>query len=298
MNMSNTNKQSFLLAALLLLSGLLSGCIREDNTDCPRPFRLFVKAVDIDLQDITESGEVTQVILFVYNEKGELIQSVELDADHIKSRKPINIELPYPGFESLTFIAWGNVNESVSFDKSNPEVVLKEAGAGLANSPSDLFYGTLDVPVEYGGIEYAGDQTVVIHRKTSQVVITANGLKKWNQNKEGEYTYRLTESHNTIDGNGNLVGPMVGYNPTATMDANGNMVAVPFRTFPTTGGKTYTLEILFNGEVIYSATQGTDGVKFVPETGRLLNIFIDFRAEVSIYVAISPWDVVHQFVIM
>lgn len=70
MKKSNTNKQSFILAALLLLSGLLSGCIREDNTDCPRPFRLFVKAVDIDLQDITESGEVKQVFLFVYNEKG------------------------------------------------------------------------------------------------------------------------------------------------------------------------------------------------------------------------------------
>lgn len=298
MNKSNTNKQSFILAALLLLSGLLSGCIREDNTDCPRPFRLFVKAVDIDLQDITESGEVKQVFLFVYNEKGELIQSIELDADFIKNRKAVPIELPYPGFEALHFVAWGNVNDDVNFDKSDLDVTLKDIGAGIAGSPSDLFYGTLNVPVEYGGIEAAGDQTVVIHRKTSQVVITANGLKKWNGNKDGEYTYRLTESHNTIDGKGELTGPMVGYNPNAVMDINGNLGAAPFRTFPTTGGKTYTLEILYNGEVIYSATEGTDGVKFVPEVGRLLNIYIDFRAEVGIYVAISPWDVVHQFVVI
>lgn len=298
MNMSNTNKQSIILAALLLLSGLLGGCIREDNTDCPRPFRLFVKAIDIDLNDITESGEVKQVFLFVYNEKGELIQSVELDANHIKSRKPINIELPYPGFEKLHFVAWGNVNDEVNFNKSDLNVTLKDKGAGIASSPSDLFYGTLDVTVEYGGIEYAGDQTVVISRKTSQVVITANGLKAWNGNKEGTYTYRLSESHNTIDVDGNLTGPMVGYNPNAAMDSNGNLGASPFRTFPTTGGKTYTLEILFNGEVIYTATQGTDGVKFVPETGKLLNIYLDFRAEVGVYVMITPWDVVHQFVIM
>lgn len=298
MNMSNTNKQSIILAALLLLSGLLGGCIREDNTDCPRPFRLFVKAIDIDLKDITESGEVKQVFLFVYNEKGELIQSVELDANHVKSRKPINIELPYPGFEKLYFVAWGNVNDEVDFDKNDLDVKLKDKGAGIAGSPSDLFYGTLDVAVEYGGLEYAGDQTVVISRKTSQVVITANGLKAWNGNKEGAYTYRLTESHNTIDGSGNLTGAMVGYNPASSMDANGNLGAAPFRTFPTTGGKTYTLEILFNGEVIYTATQGTDGVKFVPETGKLLNIYLDFRAEVGVYVMITPWDVVHQFVIM
>lgn len=298
MNMSNTNKQSIILAAILLLSGLLGGCIREDNTDCPRPFRLFVKAIDIDLNDITESGEVKQVFLFVYNEKGELIQSVELDANHVKSRKPINIELPYPGFEKLYFVAWGNVNDEVDFDKNDLDVKLKDKGEGIAGSPSDLFYGTLDVAVEYGGLEYAGDQTVVISRKTSKVVITANGLKAWNGNKEGAYTYRLTESHNTIDGSGNLTGAMVGYNPASNMDANGNLGAAPFRTFPTTGGKTYTLEILFNGEVIYSATQGTDGVKFVPEVGKLLNIYLDFRAEVGVYVMITPWDVVHQFVIM
>lgn len=297
MNKSNTKKHSFLLASVLLLSALLGGCnIREDNTDCPRPFRLFVKAIDIDLQDITDSGEVESVSLFVYNELGELIQAIELDANHIKSRKPIAIEIPYPGFKSLNFVAWGNVNDQVSFDKSNLGVTLKNSAEGVANSPSDLFYGTLNVGLEYGGLEYAGDQTIVISRKTSQVVITANGLKQWNGNKEGVYSYRIFESHNSYNGNGELFGNMVSYKPNSQLDSNGNMVASLFRTFPTTDNKTYTLEILFNGEVIYTATKGTDGKPFVPQVGRVLNIFLEFTSQISIQVMVTPWNVVHQFV--
>ena len=297
MNNSNTKKQSFLLASIILLAGLVGSCnIREDYTDCPRPFRLFVQAVDIDLQDITESGEIESVSLFVYNELGELIQSIELDANHIKSRRPIAIEIPYPGFNSLTFVAWGNVNDKVSFNKSNLDVGLKNVEDGSANSPSDLFYGTLNVGLEYGGLDYAGDQTIVISRKTSQVVITANGLKKWNGNKEGVYSYRLSESHSSYNNKGQLFGDMVSYKPNSNLDSNGNMVSSLFRTFPTTDSKTYTLEILFNGEVIYTATKGSDGKPFVPEVGRVLNIYIDFTAQKNIQVVITQWNVVHQFV--
>ena len=57
------------------------------------------------------------------------------------------------------------------------------------------------------------------------------------------------------------------------------------------------LDILFNGEVIYTATKGSDGKPFIPEAGRLLNIIIDFGAtKPAIIVKVTPWNVVYQYV--
>lgn len=306
--MNNTNKYGFLLMAALLLTGLLSSCLKENFDDCPRPFRLFIQAVDADRNDITSSGEVERVILFVFNENQQIVDAVEVNAAKVKDREPVDIHLDYPGHESLTFVAWANIDQSVDFpvtasvkELSDLYVRLKSASANkiegaLMQPPCDLFYGTLSVPVEYGGYEPAGDQTVVISRKTSQVIISAYSLKQWNQHKEGAYTFELRESHNSYDKEGNLSGNMAGYQPASNMDANGNLLAPIFRTFPTTGGKSYTLSILYNGEVIYTADKGSDGTPFVPETGRLLNIIIDFRAEISIKVVVTPWNQVFQYV--
>lgn len=300
--MSNTNKFRFIVMAALLVTGLLSSCIKEDNTDCPRPFRLFIKAVDADEKDITESGDVQQAILFVFNENGQIVDAVALTAEQIKSRKPIDIKLEYPGHKALKFVVWAN-NSGVDFPQSASVQQLTELFAklksqnGTAQSPSDLFHGELDVPVEMGGIEPAGDQTVIIRRKTAQVTIKAIGLKLWNQNKEGTYTFRLKESPDTYNQNGKLTGNKVHYLPAATM-TDGTLSAPLFLTYPTESNQPFTLEILYNGEVIYTAAKGSDGVAFIPQVGRVLNIIIDFRAEVSIKAVVTPWNVVYQYVVI
>ena len=78
---------------------------------------------------------------------------------------------------------------------------------------------------------------------------------------------------------------------------DGTLTAPVFKTYPNGTGQSFSLEILFNGEVIYSTNKGADGKAFVPEVGRLLNIIIDFRAEVSVMSVITPWGVVHQYVV-
>lgn len=308
--MNITNKYGFLLVAALLLTGLLSSCLKENFDDCPRPFRLFIQAIDADLNDITSTGEVDRVILFVFNENHQVVDAIELNEAQVTSRQPVPIELSYPGHQSLTFVAWGNVDESVEFPatasvKQLTDLYMRlkltsapksQTRGAIAQSPCDLFHGTLNVPIEYGGLEPAGDQTIVIARKTSQVAISAYGLKRWNQNKEGEYTYELRESNDGYDKDGNLTGSMVGYQPAANMDENGHLHTSRFQTLPTSGGKSYTLYILYNGEIIYTADKGSDGKPFVPDVGRLLNIIIDFRAGIGIKVIITPWDQVFQYV--
>jgi len=306
--MSNTNKYGLLLIAVLLLTGLLSSCLKENFDDCPRPFRLFIKAIDADQNDITASGEVERVILFVFDENQQIVDALELNANAVKSREAVNIALDYPGHRSLKFVAWGNIDGSVEFPekasvKQLSDLYLKlknisatKATSAVAQTPPDLFHGSLDVPVEYGGLEQASDQTVTITRRTSQVTVSAYAVKAWNGGKEGSYTFELHESNNGFDMACNLSGGMTGYRPQTQMDENGNLFAPLFQAIPTPGGKSYTLSILYNGEIIHSADRGNDGTPFIPEVGRLLNIIIDFRAEVSIKSIITPWNQVFQYV--
>lgn len=302
--MNKRHKYYLLTLTALLIAALLGSCsIREDNTDCPRPFRLFIKALDADGKDITDEDIVNEVILFVFNEKQEIVDVVIVPATPFRNRQPVSIALDYPGHQSLTFVAWGNVDNKVEFPqhasvKEWNQLYAKLKGQnGNAQSPGALFYGNLTVPVEYGGIEPAGDQTVEITHRTAQVTVTAINLKHWNGNQEGEYTYRLRDSHDTVDKDGNHTGEMSHCMPEANM-INGTLHAPIFNVFPHAQRKAHTLEILFNGEVIYTAQAGTDGTPFITEPGRLLNIIIDFRAELSVKAVITPWNVVYQYVEM
>ena len=300
--MNNTNKYSFLLVAMLLLTGLLSSCLNEDLSDCPRPFQVTIKALDADLNDITEDGVVQQVILFVFNENGQVVYAFELTTDQIKNRKPIDIKLDYPGYNNLTFVAWGNLDGKVDFSQINTVkqmqdlyVKLKNQN-GMAQSPGDLFHGSINVPVEYGGTEYGTSHVVEISRKTAGVTITTVELKQWNGNKEGTYSYVVRESLDTYDQDGNLTGNPVSYSPPANFQGGGNFVTPIFYAFPPVPGKSFVVDILFNGEVIFTADKDSDGNPFVPQLGRTLNILIVLSAKLQVKSIVTPWNVVYQYV--
>lgn len=320
---NSTSKFGFLLINVLLATGLLSSCLKENFDDCPRPFQLFIKAIDADRNDITSSGEVERVILFIFDELGEIVDAFELNNGQIINREPVNIMLDYPGHKSLSLIAWGNVDESVYFPQSATvkelsdlyvrlkSISVSKSGTPLVYSPGDLFFGSLIVPIEYGGLEPSDDQTITITRKTSQITISAFSLIEFEKEAQGVYTFELHESKNSYDEKGKLIGDMVAYQPiTKIIDnngpvetnpqndprLNGHLIAPIFRTFPTTEGQAYKLYILYNGEIIYVTDKDSEGNPFICEPGRLLNIIIHFNAEVTTKSIVTPWDQVFQYV--
>lgn len=300
--MNNTNKYRLLLLAALLITGLLSSCLKENFEDCPRPFQVTIKALDADLNDITGNGDVQQVILFVFNEQGQVVNAFELSADQIKNRKPVDIKMDFPGHKNLTFVAWGNLDGKVDFSQINTVkqmqdlyVKLKQQN-GTAQTPGDLFHGSLNVPVEYGGTEYGTPQVVEITRKTAGVTITTVKLRPWNGNKEGVYSYVVRESLDTYDKDGNLTGNPANYSPQADFQPNGDFFAPIFYTFPPEPGKSFVVDILYNGEVIFTAEADSEGNPFVPQVGRTLNIIIVLSTHIQVKTMVTPWNVVYQYV--
>ena len=98
-----------------------------------------------------------------------MVKGFTINEAQIKGRQPINIEIDYPGYESLFFVAWGNVDENIEY--SNIENVRNlldlyvklKSQDGLAISPGDFFRGILTVPVEYGGTENGQSHIVEIN---------------------------------------------------------------------------------------------------------------------------------------
>ena len=300
--MNNTNKYSFLFVATLLITGLLSSCLKEDFTDCPRPFQVTIKALDADLNDITEEGAVQQVILFVFNEHGQIVSASELTTDQVKNRKPVDIKPDYPGHQSYTFVAWGNLDGKVDFSQINTVKQMEDLYVklkiqnGTAQTPGDLFHGSINVAAEFGGIDPGKPHVVEIIRKTAGITITTVKLRPWNGNKEGVYSYVVRESLDTYDKDGNLTGNPANYSPQAVFNENGHFVTPLFYTFPAATGKSFVVDILFNGEVIFTADKDSDGNPFVPQVGRTLNILIELSAKLQVKCIVTPWNVVHQHV--
>lgn len=306
--MNNTNKQSFLLVAALLLLGMLTGCLKDDLSHCPHPFQVTIKALDADKNDITESGEVEQVVLFVFDEEGNIYQTLILSGEEIKQRNHYEIQVGYPASKSFKFIAWANLDEKVDYSQfatvkeiANLYVKLKTKVSGTgaiktAESPGDLFYGKLIVPTPIGDKEAGQLHVIEIERMTVGETITAIDVKQWNGNKEGEYTFVVRETHSMYDAEGSATGEMVIYAPFSTLSTEGILSTPLYYVFPTDPGIGYVIEILFNGEVIFTANKNSDGSSFLCEKGRTLNIIIDFRANLQIITEITPWNVVFQYV--
>lgn len=306
--MNETNKFSFYLATVLLTL-LLSGCLKEDLSDCPRPFQVTVKAVCADGNDITESGDVGQVILFVFDEEEKIFNSYILSANDLIEHKAVEIAMDYPGHPSLQFVAWGNLDERVDYTQISSVKELKDfyvklkttssrqSGSLMAQPPGDLFYGNINVEEEYGGIEPGRSQVVEIHRITEGVTITTIGLKQWNGYREGSYSYHLRESFEICDCDGHMSGNKVYCQPEAAFNDQDHFIAPLFYMFPPADNKSYVLDIYYENEVIFTADKDNNGKPFNTDPGRTLNILIDFRGDLNIMCTITPWNVVHQYVI-
>ena len=174
-------------------------------------------------------------------------------------------------------------------------VKLKSHG-GFAVSPGDFFRGNLTVPVEYGGTERAQSHIVEINRMTSGVTIIAKHLKEWNNKQEGNYSFVLHESLDMYDSGGNICGNSVDYSPISSFAQNGDLWAPIFYTFPNIADKGFTVDILYNGKVIYTIDHDSAGNLLLPVIGKTLNIIIDFSAELSVICAVTPWNIVYQYV--
>ena len=305
------NTKILLLTFLSLFWGvtfLLTGCIYDDLSECPRPFYLKVKAIDADNKDITSGGAVQSVVLFFFDEAGNCLQTRELNAAQIVAQKPVFVEPK--GASKITCVAWGNPSEDdrkrfSSITRLGDLYVRLVSQDGIAESPTDLFAGSIEHEIEYDLNKKNSTITVEISRRTAEVTVTVLGYKSWAEHLK---TSPLRASQTIADAiilgttpdtyisHQQLGGHPASYRPKGMIEGSGNLFVAPFCIFPTLNATPLVLDLYANGKKQLSFTESSDGKKFVPEVGRMLNILIDMRSSsLNTLVVVTPWDVVHQF---
>ncbi len=299
----NDAKKYIVSVLILLVAGMFGGCIKEDYSDCPRPFRLTVRAWDADMQDITETGAVQRVVIFVFDETGRRIDRLMMDAAQVAARKPIPLE--YDGPTTVSFVAWANPDDHMLEETANVQNVKDlffrlSSTDGIAQSPGDLFSGVLTCPIEYGSIEQGTDQTVDIYRRTAQVHIIIRGYQEWldanGPRQLPDYAdILLGETPDTYTGLAELIGNAVQYRPDGQIQ-NRDFISPIFRVYPTLDTTPLHLKLYAYGQELLNISTGSDGVPFIPVIGKMLNIYIDLRgANLNVLVSVTPWDVVQQY---
>lgn len=285
---------SLTLAALAMLT---TGCIKEDLDEC---YKLTLKVVNHNGDDITALSVVSEAKLFIYDDNSKLLDTRDLNDAFIRGKE--TIELNYPESTKLHLIAWGNLKGSQDVsDATKAEdltVSLKNDETLLAQSPDSLFFGNINVTVRGNGVA-DGNQEIVLEPKTGTVEMrTLNlqyALKTRGLRATDDCDFYMDRTLNAIDYKGELTGDSVYYNPDANWKGS---------EWETTGPQSLYLGQNMTGSIEVGSDRyevkegtfddGTTGPIEIHPFQRTLVVFVwgEDGAFLGARVKVTPWGVV------
>lgn len=296
MHSSVENKRSFIRFCLLLgiLSALCVGCIGEEMSACAE-YAVSVKIVDPQGNDLSSSGRVTSVDLYLFDEQGFVRVVPRGSSESFLLGEEKNKE--------LTLVAWGNLNpDSISV----PSVELGTSagtarldalplGAGMSRTISDLFYSRLHIsPLITRGIEQRTD-TLVLGSVSSGMRVQTTGLHQWLGSDSDSCRVVIENAAGSLNFLGELVGQPVGYEPVVNRDASGDLHTGPFRVLPTGISRPLTLSIYNGSSRVFSVSSDTEGNPIIALAGYFVDLSVHFEyASIKTVVTVVPWDEIRQ----
>lgn len=268
---------------------LLSGCIAENDNDCFKGVPLKLK-----LPAGISSETIKDISLYVFDDNDLL-----LDILPMNSSEPV--ALHYPGIPMLHCIAWCNTQDgtmSVSPLKkgeslSDGFISLKstastKASQGIFTSPTDLFYGELNVD-NTSTPSHIAEKEMSIFRMVASMNITIRGLELLSQSNEGVYSIVVHETASRVDFEGRYGGEPASYALSPRFEAGKDCIVPPFNLFPTTGGSGLAIDIYRNGSLLRSVSTDSSNQPILPVVGKTLNVLLNFRLDVNVEVALTGW---------
>ena len=131
---------------------------------------------------------------------------------------------------------------------SDLQVSLKENN-GIANIPSDLFYGQVTLHKNSSTKSTVSNELQII-RKTSIFQLSTKGLIKYLGSNAGNFEYRIKNTKSSLDYNGNPTGEEVEFAFPASFDEKGNLTTETQAIFP---AQNITVELYKDGNLIFLA---------------------------------------------
>lgn len=268
---------------------VLSGCIAENNDNCFKGVPLKVKLpADIPAETIKD------IRLYVFDDNDLL-----LDILPMNSSEPV--ALHYPDIPMLRCIAWCNILDGTMFisplQKGEPLsdgfISLKpsastKAAQSIFTSPTDLFYGELNVD-NTSTSNHIVEKEMSVSRMVASMNITIRGLELLSQSNEGIYSIVVHETASRVDFDGRYGGEPASYAFLSDFEAGKDYIVPPFNLFPAMGGGGIAIDIYRDGNLLRSISTDSGNQPIVPVVGKTLNVLLNFKLNVDVQLTLTGW---------
>lgn len=278
----------------MLLFLVPASCVREDTENCVQ-YELNVRAVDVEGNDLTQSGALQKADVYLFNENGFVrMVPAGISSDFL---------FGHDESEKLTLVAWGNIKEDTLITTGivpgtsieDAHLKLKRHQEGSHLPITDIFYCRKELGNARTRTMQEESVTLVMERMAAGLSIRTRYMAERYPYGGIPYTFIVRGSGTEIDFTGKIVGENAGYKPQSTTDEKGDVYAPPFRIFPTGQEQCIEIDIYRKQEKICTVTQDNDFKPLCAPVGKQTNIDIDFRyAEVKIFISVVPWGEVWQ----
>lgn len=298
-----------LLAALVALAVLATGCIKEDLDACSK---LTIRVENAAGEDITNQGEVAGATLYIFDANKNFLEKRQVDKAFILTHTEIKLD-NYPDNTKLYIVGWANMtgdNQEIADAKRLEELSLSLKKAdGYAQSPDSLYYGNREVTTFGSGI-LGGDGVIPVRHKTATISVKTSGLptalRSFGLKSSSDLDFYMNRTLDTYNYSGKLTGDSVSYNPAGQYDTSGEWQTKGPEDINSKGGKqnsfageklSFTIQSKDGriNETVYEALNIETGViePFRSDEGGRVDVLIEFiDGAISAKMRISPWGVV------
>ena len=260
-----------------------------NNTEAP--FSVVLKAYSNN-QDVSAYGDVDNTTLFVFDQNNDFFKQITVDRTYLLQVKPVEINCP--GSSKITVVAWSGIssnNEEISNLNnaniiSDLQVKLKQNNGVASALPGDLFYGQVTI----NRTTKAAAQELKIERKVAAISLVTKGIVKMYDSKEGNYFYKIKRTKGSFDHNGQTTGSDIEYIVSATVNAEGNLVAPKTAIIPSSD---IVIELYKDNNLILSSQNLKNSEKMAVNAGEQANITFDLSRG-NFNISVSDWGTIVQ----
>lgn len=269
---------------------LLYGCISEQTDACVQ-YELTVRAVTPSGEDVTSSGIITSMDIYLFDENG----FVRMVPKGSSSDFLFGIQKN----KTLTLVAWGNLKSdslklpspAVGTSLEEAKVELLQLATGYNLPVTDLFYARRVLTGETATRGMQSDTIkLVMERLSAALAVKISHAREYFGSDEPLHLV-VRGIGTALSFLGEPLGQEAGYAPAMTaVSGKDEWVAPLFRVFPTQDDGRIFVDLYRKGEKLFTITTDDEGNLLRATPGKETYISVDFRyARMLVSVSVLPW---------
>ncbi len=285
---------------------ILQSCIKDNLTHCVNePLQLVVKVVDVVTgNDITETGELEEASLYLYDQHGYCIKVYTLTASQIKERQPVFIT--EPDREGMIVSAWGNLGNELDIsdiEEGEPGDYFKIT---LSRDPeneafnrglNDFFFSAHHMDEQQASERI---QEVVLTQKNAKLHITVRGIQDI---AEEDLWFKLTNRYNGYGYKGVPLRTSSSRKEKGGFNSNNEYVSKDSYLLihsanqkQASADNSLTIALYNREEEMVVTNRDTGGNYITLVSGKTTNVLIDISKGIfEVYMIVTPWNEIHQW---